>query len=182
MVKEMLRQGGRSARIQVAVHSAVEELAVEVGREGLAVPLIAERAGVTPSTIYRRWGDLAELLADVAVQRLRPVSDPDDTGALASDLEAFVLQYAEEMSSKVGRSLLLDVLAASGNDPGPAGRCCQYTSQHLETIRARAIAREEDVFEVDIVIDVVIAPIVYHILFGDREPDAAYCRALLARL
>lgn len=182
MAKEMLRQGGRSARIQAAVHAAVEALSQEVGREGLAVPLIAERAGVPPSTIYRRWGDLSELLADVAVQRLRPVNDPDDTGALASDLEAFVLQYAEEMSSPVGRTLLLDVLAASGDDLGPAGRCCQYTTQHLETIRSRAIARGEDGFDVETAIDVVIAPIVYHILFGDRVPDEAYCRALLARL
>lgn len=39
------------------------------GREGLTVPAIAERAGVTPSTIYRRWGNLRELLSDVAVQR-----------------------------------------------------------------------------------------------------------------
>lgn len=182
MAKEMLRQGGRSARIQAAVHAAVEELEADVGREGLAVPLIAVRAGVPPSTIYRRWGDLSELLADVAVHRLRPVSDPDDTGASTSDLEAFVLQYAEEMSSQVGRTMLLDVLAASGNDPAPAGRCCQYTMQHLETIHARAAARGEEGIDVEGVIDVVIAPIVYHILFGDRMTDEAYCRALLARL
>ena len=73
--------------------------------------MIAERAGVTPSTVYRRWGDLAQLLADAAAERLRPVSDPDDTGSLAGDLSAFVLQYAEEMSSQVGRALLRDVLA-----------------------------------------------------------------------
>ncbi|WP_075289005.1 TetR/AcrR family transcriptional regulator [Pararhizobium arenae] len=182
MVKEMLRQGGRSARIQAAVHAAVNALSKEVGREELTVPLIAERAGVTPSTIYRRWGDLSELLADVAVQRLRPISDPDDTGAITSDLEAFVLQYAEEMSSPVGRTLLLDVLAASSDVSGPAGRCCQYTKQHLETIRIRATARGEDAFDINEAIDVVIAPIVYHILFGDRAPDEEYCRALLARL
>jgi len=40
MAREMIQQGGRSARIQ---------------------------AGVTPSTLYRRWGDLSQLLADVAV-------------------------------------------------------------------------------------------------------------------
>lgn len=182
MAREMLRQGGRSARIQGAVHAAVEELARELGRDGLTVPLIADRAGVPPSTVYRRWGDLADLMADVAVQRLRPVSDPDDTGSMVGDLEAFVLQYAEEMSSKVGRSMLLDVLAASGGDPVTAERCCAYTTTHLDTIRKRALSRSETPFETADAIDIVIAPIVYHILFGDREPDPAYCRTLLSRL
>jgi hypothetical protein len=40
---------------------------------------------VTPSTVNRRWGDLAQLLADTAAERLRPVADPDDTGSLAGE-------------------------------------------------------------------------------------------------
>src|SRR5690348_7222894 len=113
MAREMIRQGGRSARIQKEVHAATRAMLDEVGRGALTVPMIAERAGVTPSTVYRRWGDLGQLLADVAVERLRPSADPDDTGATASDLEAYVLQYAEEMSSKVGRAMLRDVLVES---------------------------------------------------------------------
>src|ERR1700754_4261677 len=90
MAREMIRQGGRSARIQEAVHGATQALLDEAGRSAINVPMIAERAGVTPSTIYRRWGDLAQLLADTAAERLRPVTDPDDTGSLAGDLSAFV--------------------------------------------------------------------------------------------
>ena len=78
-VKERVRIGGRSARIQRAVHQAVKNLSATTSREELTVPQIAAEAGVTPSTIYRRWGDLAALLADVAVERLRPVADPQDT-------------------------------------------------------------------------------------------------------
>ena len=105
MAREMVRQGGRSARIQEAVHAATQALLNEVGRSAINVPMIAERAGVTPSTVYRRWGDLAQLLADTAAERLRPIADPDDTGSLAGDLRAFVMQYAEEMGSPVGRAL-----------------------------------------------------------------------------
>ena len=97
MAREMVRQGGRSARIQEAVHAATQALLNEVGRSEINVPMIAERAGVTPSTVYRRWGDLAQLLADAAAERLRPIAGPDDTGSLKGDLSAFVLQYAEEM-------------------------------------------------------------------------------------
>ncbi|NWE73817.1 helix-turn-helix transcriptional regulator, partial [Pseudomonas gingeri] len=65
-IKESIRPGGRSARVQESIHAAVRALLEEQDRSTLTVPQIAARAGVTPSTIYRRWGDLSELLADVA--------------------------------------------------------------------------------------------------------------------
>ncbi|WP_030557911.1 TetR/AcrR family transcriptional regulator, partial [Streptomyces exfoliatus] len=83
--KPMARPGGRSARVQESVHAAVRELVAELGREALTVPQVAARAGVTPSTIYRRWGDLQELLSDVAVEHLRPEALPADLGSLRED-------------------------------------------------------------------------------------------------
>ena len=60
-IKEGLRPGGRSARVQESIHSAVRALLQEQERSTVTVPQIAARAGVTPSTIYRRWGDLSQL-------------------------------------------------------------------------------------------------------------------------
>ncbi len=180
MARELVRQGGRSARIQKEVHAATRALLERQERSAITVPMIAEVAGVTPSTIYRRWGDLGALLADVASEELRPISDPDDTGTTAGDLEAFVLQYAEEMSSKVGRALLRDVLAEE--EDTAAVKCCRYTYDHLETIAARSQARGEQPLEPLLVIDRVIAPICYHILFSDHELTADYCRQLLETL
>lgn len=178
-LKERVRVGGRSARIQTAVHQAVSDLSLTTPRDQLTVPQIAAEAGVTPSTIYRRWGDLPTLLADVAVARLRPIADPEDTGAVASDLSLFIEQYAEEMSSPVGRALMREVLSSGEAFPL---QCCGFTSDHLATLAARAKARGETPFDIDEVIDLVVAPIVYHILFGDRDPSPEYCRSLLARL
>jgi AcrR family transcriptional regulator len=180
MAREMVRQGGRSARIQEAVHRATQALINEVGRGEINVPMIAERAGVTPSTVYRRWGDLTQLLADVAAERLRPVADPDDTGSLAGDLRAFVMQYAEEMTSPVGRALLRDVLAETDSEAA-ATRCCAYTTQHLQTVYARALKRGEAGFSVEEAIDVVIAPICYRILFSNGETSPDYVNGLLNR-
>ncbi|MDB5648732.1 MAG: Bacterial regulatory protein tetR family [Hyphomicrobiales bacterium] len=180
MGRELVRQGGRSARIQREVHAATQSLVGRFDRSAITVPMIADLAGVTPSTIYRRWGDLGSLLADVASEKLRPISDPDDTGSTASDLEAFVLQYAEEMSSKVGRDLLRDVLADA--EDTAATKCWRYTYDHLETIAARASARGDAPLEPGLIIDRVIAPICFHILFGDRDVSADYCRGLLAGL
>ena len=180
MAREMVRQGGRSARIQEAVHLATQALLKEVGRGEINVPMIAERAGVTPSTVYRRWGDLAQLLADTAAERLRPVADPDDTGSLAGDLRAFLLQYAEEMSSLVGRALMRDVLAEKDSDFA-AVRCCAYTTDHLQTLYNRALKRGEAGFSIEEALDVLIAPIVYRILFATGDASPEYVNGLLDR-
>jgi AcrR family transcriptional regulator len=180
MAREMVRQGGRRARIQEAVHLATQALLNEVGRGEINVPMIAERAGVTPSTVYRRWGDLTQLLADTAAERLRPVADPDDTGSLGGDLRAFVMQYAEEMASSVGRALLRDVLAETDSDLA-AVRCCAYTTDHLQTLNRRALARGEAGFSVEEAIDMLIAPICYRILFSNGETSPEYVNGLLAR-
>jgi AcrR family transcriptional regulator len=178
------RPGGRSARVQAAVHRATLELLALHGRAALTVPLIAARAGVTPSTIYRRWGELADLLADVAVERMRPDGDPADTGSVAGDLRAWVEQYRDEMSSDVGLGMMLDVLSAkggflaAGKIPVPC-QCAAITAAQVEAIVARGVERGEAVPEVDAVMDAVVAPIVYRALFGTSPMDPAHARALV---
>jgi AcrR family transcriptional regulator len=179
------RPGGRSARVQAAVHQATAELLALHGRAALTVPAIAARAGVTPSTIYRRWGELADLLADVALERLRPDTEPVDTGSVAGDLLAWVEQYRDEMSSDVGLGMMVDVLSAKGGS-GTDGRapvpcqCAAFTATQIETIVARGRARGEAVPEVDTVMDTVIAPIIYRSLFGAEPATPAHAQALVA--
>ena len=181
MSREMTRQGGRSARIQKAVHEATKTLLEQMDRGAITVPMLAERAGVTPSTIYRRWGDLGQVFADVAVERLRPVSEPEDTGTTLGDLEAYLLQYAEEMSAPLGRTQLRDVIAEAA-DQVAAVKCCRYTYDAFDIITARAVRRGETPPSSAELIDLLVAPINYHILFADRDVGPDYCRSLLARV
>ncbi|MFJ3174226.1 TetR/AcrR family transcriptional regulator [Streptomyces roseus] len=173
------RPGGRSARVQQSVHQAVRDLEAEVGRDALTVPLIAARAGVTPSTVYRRWGDLRELLSDVAVERLRPDTAPADHGGLRADLEAWAAQFAEEMSSTAGRTYIRDALLG---DPGQgnAVRCSDYAVEQLKAIGVRAAGRGEAVPDVETLLDVLVAPLMYRILFRPSDLSAVYTDHLVA--
>lgn len=180
-ITKQVRSGGRSARIQAAVHEATEALIDEVGRGELTVPAIAARAGVTPSTIYRRWGGLSALLADVAARHLRPAADPPDAPTVREALQAWVEQYADEMSSEPGRALIRDILSGSAN-PEFTGRCCAYTVEQLQVISDRAAARGEPSLPLDEVVDHIVAPIMYRIIFGLAPADAGYCRGLVDRL
>ena len=174
------RPGGRSARVQAAVHEAVKALQAESGRDELTVPAIADRAKVTPSTIYRRWGDLASLLADVAVERIRPDGPPADTGTAKGDVHAWAEQYAEESGSELGRELLLDILAARSQVANPA-RCCDILRDRLAILTERAETRGEAFPDIDTVLDTVIAPIVYRTLF-DEPPSPEQVHSLVETL
>ncbi|MGF1426515.1 TetR/AcrR family transcriptional regulator [Kitasatospora sp. LaBMicrA B282] len=173
------RPGGRSARVQQSVHQAVRDLEAEVGRDALTVPLIAARAGVTPSTVYRRWGDLRELLSDVAVERLRPDTPPADHGSLRADLEAWAVQFAEEMSSTAGRTYIRDALLGDP-EQGNAARCSDYAAEQLKAVGVRAAGRGEAVPDVETLLDVVVAPLMYRILFRPSDLSAAYTDRLVA--
>ncbi|OSQ28200.1 TetR/AcrR family transcriptional regulator [Thalassospira sp. MCCC 1A03138] len=166
-VHKGIRTGGRSARVQKAVHEAVHELLSSHDREALTVPMIAQMSGVTPSTIYRRWGDLPSLLADAALDRLRPDDDPVDTGALATDLKQFAEAYLDETGSELGKTMLRDVVASGDN--GTTMRCAEIARCRLAVIVERAQKRGQWTPSVDQLVDGIIAPMTYRILF-DRQP------------
>jgi AcrR family transcriptional regulator len=164
--------------VQDSVHAAVRELLARHGRDELTVPMIATLSGVTPSTIYRRWGDLQELLGDVAVERLKPDTEPADTGSLRGDLAAWAEQFLEEMSSEPGLALLHDVLG-SAIDGGKSTHCSVYHQQTIQIMLDRAKRRGEPAPDALTVMDRVVAPIIYWLLFGARSLTMDYARQLV---
>ena len=167
-IKEGIRTGGRSARVQESIHTAVRDLLLEHERGTLSVPLIAARAGVTPSTIYRRWGDLTTLLADAAVERLRP-DEPIDCGNLRDDLRTWTEMYLDEMNSAPGREMMRDVVATSATTC--SGKCMAIIQEQLQIIIDRALVRGESAPCTVELIDTVVAPIIYRLLYADAPPS-----------
>jgi|SRR5476649_986360 len=176
--KNGVRPGGRSARIQAAVHQAVHRLQQQQGE--LTVPAIAASAGVTPSTIYRRWGELAQLLSDVALERVRPDGEPRDAGSFREDLRAWLEQYIDEIATEPGRAILRDILACPTSEN--ADKCAEFTRQQIDIIRDRALARGEQVVDSDALIDAVVAPLLYRLLFSRTPLSAKHALVLLDRM
>ncbi|MGY3257854.1 TetR family transcriptional regulator [Pseudomonas chlororaphis] len=173
-IKEGLRPGGRSARVQESIHSAVRELLEEQERSTLTVPQIATRAGVTPSTIYRRWGDLSALLADVALERMRPDSEPAATGSLRGDLRAWAEQYLDEMSSEPGRNMMRDVQCSS-----TPGYCVSILSGQLQIILDRHRHSETALPSIDRLLNMLVAPTVFRILFAAQPLEVQELHELI---
>jgi AcrR family transcriptional regulator len=146
--------------VQESIHKAVRELLEEQDRASVTVPQIATRAGVTPSTIYRRWGDLSALLADVALARLQPETESANTGSLSGDVRAWAEQYLDEMSSAPGRNMLRDVQSSL-----KPSYCATIIGGQLQTILDRYPDQPHP--GVDRLINMVAAPIVFRILFSE---------------
>lgn len=172
-----IRPGGRSARVQAAVHQAVRDIQSSAGREELTVPAIAARAGVTPSTIYRRWGDLAQLLSDVALEHLRPDTIVPDTGTFRGDVETWLVSYVDEMSTDFGRTMLRDLIN-DGSAQNP-GECACALKEKFEEMRKKALARGECPPTSDEVMDHVYAPLLYRLLFTTGPVSLKTARQLL---
>src|ERR1044072_9887435 len=73
------RPGGRTAARSNPIPAAVEELVAEKGSERVTIPMVAERAGVNPTTVYRPWPDAVTMINDLATYRLDTDRPPPHT-------------------------------------------------------------------------------------------------------
>lgn len=174
------RPGGRSAQVQTLVRTALEELVAEQGRERVTVPAVAERAGVSASSIYRRWGDLAGLLAETATHKLDPNRPLPDTGTLRKDLETWARELIVHLSHPCNTSLLkaAAALANGGSDTD----CLRNRRKEALALVEQARARGERAPEPEQVIDHLIAPIVFRLVFGGDPVKPALARRLVDEL
>ncbi|ERM01908.1 hypothetical protein Q644_02530 [Brucella intermedia 229E] len=158
----------------------METLRQEKAASEITVPMIAARAGVTPSTIYRRWGgDLSQLLADVAVRQFQADALPPDSGNWQSDLGLWLEQFVDEMSSgPPGRELLREALAGSSTER--AGQCTECILRNLASIIARGVRQgATPPPDAETLLDRVVAPVIYRILFTKTPPTTRYAAGLL---
>lgn len=167
------RTGGRSAVVLAQVRTAVEDLVRERGAERVTIPLIAERAGVNPTSIYRRWGDLPTMLNDIATYRLDPARPLPDTGELRADLVAWATEIVEHYAKPVNAALLRGGAASAGETESD---CLRNRRAEAQTLAARWTGSPAAAsFAADDLVDLVVAPIIYRVIFlpWTLTPDLA---------
>ncbi|OPF81741.1 TetR family transcriptional regulator [Streptomyces antioxidans] len=172
------RPGGRSARVRAAVHQAVKELLTEEASE-LTIPVVATRAGVHPTTVYRRWGSVGELLADVATSRFSGDIVVPDTGSLRADLERYAADLARDLSDPDTLALVRAIVGAGGDG---ASVCRGERQRQLEAILEREQGRGHQAPTLERAVDALLAPLYYRAVFTDRSPTPEWARTLVTHL
>ncbi|MFE9369000.1 TetR/AcrR family transcriptional regulator [Streptomyces sp. NPDC006711] len=163
------RPGGRSARVAATVHQAVTDLIGERGYGNFTVGEVAARAGVADSSIYRRWGNLDNLLSDVALARLNARSPMPDTGSLRGDLRTYAAAVAREITGPDGPAVLhlAVALSANGQQGLRAGDdILAERMRQLQSMLDRSRDRGEPAPDALDVLDHVLAPMYIRVLFG----------------
>ena len=170
------RPGGRSEHVKTAVFDAVERLIADGSGEVPSMAAIAERAGVNPTSLYRRWGDANILAAEVATARLMHDLPVPDTGSLRGDLTGWASNVARNLGSRKNAAMLRIMTAtarasrtARDLNSLPIGR----RVAELEAMLARAKKRGEYAPDIMDILDFVLAPIYLRVLYigGIGEED-----------
>jgi AcrR family transcriptional regulator len=141
-----VRPGGRTARTRAAVMAAVIEELSEHGYAGARLERVAARAGVAKTTIYRRWGSLDGLLADLMTERAAQEIPVPDEGDLGSDLRVLARHAVASVRDPAVRAALASIVAAAVQSPAAREVLTRFLAGRTATMTVivdRAVQRGE---------------------------------------
>ena len=176
----------RYERSRAAVHEAVCAVLVAEGLGGLTVDRIAAESGVSRSTIYRNWPDLAALACEVfddLVHRdeVPPVADT------SAALRAYLADYARRLNDRTYTAVLVALIDGSSRDEAFAEVHRRMFSQTRS--RAGSIVRQgqadgtiDPVLDVQQCVEDLVSPFLYRRLVMQTRITSAHVDALHAAL
>lgn len=178
----------RSIDVDQRVLDATLDLASEVGINGMSMDDVAQRASASKASIYRRWPSKEALVLDALRHAMHPIDDID-TGRVRDDLQAYLGEVATRMSNGRSTDVLPHLIEVAMRDEvlrASLDEYVQFRRRPLRRILQRGIDRGEldaDIVDddLDVLVDVLIAPFVYRRLLSHAPLDDAFVDRLLAR-
>ncbi|HWE65679.1 MAG TPA: TetR/AcrR family transcriptional regulator [Acidimicrobiales bacterium] len=165
----------RSQRAHQAILDAANELLEERGFVDLTIDEVAQRAGVSKTTIYRRWSTKGTLVFEAFSADFLARQPLPDTGSLRGDLLAALRAWIKVVKGTVRGRTLAGLIAEVQRDPELADI---WRERFMGPVRAqhrvmvdRALSRGELVPDTDpeVVLDLVYGA-AYHRLLQSHLP------------
>jgi AcrR family transcriptional regulator len=160
----------------------------EKGVARMSMELVAAKAGVAKSTLYRRWPSKVELAVHAVAVTFDEI-DVADHGSLPADMRAGIEEAARLLRDPSTGGAYAALLAESARDPDGVGRQVRESlSTRLHSLVAtsveRAIARGEirpEMVDVDLLADVVVGSVMHRALVTG-VPDEHFIDGLIELL
>jgi AcrR family transcriptional regulator len=173
-----VRPGGRTALVREAVLRAAGDALAEHGFAQLDLADLARRAEVGKTTVYRRWGTVTNLVADLLVDMAEQALPRTVTGSLLGDLTANADLVQRTLADPRQGALFKAVIAAATCDSQTAEalrrfydiRISEWAPFVQQAIDRGEVPAGNDTREV---IRAVSAPLYYRLLTSDEAPDEA---------
>jgi AcrR family transcriptional regulator len=156
---------------------AAADVLAERGFAHLDLAEVARRAGVGKTTVYRRWGAVAGLVADLLAEMAEESMPRTETGSLLGDLKANADLVRRTLGDPRQGALFKAVITAATYDERTADALRRfYDARVTEWVPCvtQAIDRGEVPAGTDPreVIRAVSAPLYYRLLTMGEPPDA----------
>ncbi|MEU7894022.1 TetR/AcrR family transcriptional regulator [Nonomuraea sp. NPDC049152] len=104
----------RSQEVDAAILAAALDLLIEYGASQTSIEQVAQRAGVTRATVYRRFADKTALL----VQAIESVHQDHEPGAIDwPSVDAMLTDWARYLSDPRNRRMLRRLYGAADDYP-----------------------------------------------------------------
>lgn len=166
------RPGGRTARTRDTVLGSIRALLVEAGPPAATIEAIARRSGVHRTTIYRRWGGPAGVVAELAASIDAELPAPSGTTLVAdlADLAGTLAGLLDGDGAELVRALLgwRDDAVRAVLDGFWRSRCA---------LVAQVLERHGSTADPALVLRLVAGPIYYAALIERRAPEAVTLEA-----
>ncbi|WP_344839083.1 TetR/AcrR family transcriptional regulator [Actinocorallia longicatena] len=171
-----MRPGGRTARTrQLVLDAALAEVS-ESGYAGVSIERIAKRAGVAPSTVYRRWRTVENVVLDIADKIATEHIELAPSQDLESDLRALTRGIVTLYRVPVHRTWMDVMVSSAVREERARDTLHQTLMSRIATTSAmveRAILRGEVPPDTDTeeVVRVAAAPLYYRMYITCEEID-----------
>ncbi|MGI9601259.1 MAG: TetR/AcrR family transcriptional regulator [Acidimicrobiales bacterium] len=169
------RRGSETTR--AILYAALDEL-TERGYAALTMDRVAERAGASKATLYRRWANKQELLLEAAGLVVAPVPSPD-RGAFAAELHGHLQARLGLYADERGRRLVASLIGAAPTDPDLSQALVAWLSEvtrstqaMIERGRLRGDVRTD--IDASAVATLISGPMVYRAVVEQLPPDEAF--------
>lgn len=180
------RLGGRTRDRSDRIFASAIEILTADGYAALTFQGVAAHAGVSRSTLYRRWPTTADFVLDLIGHVLAERIWPADTGTLTGDLTASLRQAAAFVSSPLGGAAIAASIELERTHEATNRRRAMWDERlaQFEVVFERAKKRGElpTHFDADAALSMTSGAMIYRVLFMARPIDEEWIARIVAMI
>ncbi|MCQ6276379.1 TetR/AcrR family transcriptional regulator [Bacillus sp. V3B] len=174
----------RSEASRIAILNSTVELLEKFGYANLTIEAIAAQAGVGKSTIYRWWPNKSFLVFDAFLMSTDTHLYFLEKASLRENFRQQLHSLANILNGTLGRTVV-GLVAGSGEESEIArafySNFLKFRREDAKRILERAIAQGEiqSTIHLDVVSDLLYAPVYYRILVYKKKVDSKFIDTLV---
>ncbi|MGI5171464.1 TetR/AcrR family transcriptional regulator [Spirillospora sp. CA-253888] len=178
----------KSADRTAAIMRTTLELGQEIGYARLSIDAVAARAGVSKTTIYRRWSSKGALFVDSLLSVNKSEMDYLDTGDVIADLRRQIHAAIDLLDRPPMGPLFKALISEALLDPQVSAAFNDHfiTPQREKTLArlrsAQAAGQLSPDYDMDMAMDILSGPLYFRALITQKQLTHGYVDRMIDAL